>query len=138
MKTETWRVVCDDGVREVVVECLRDFGASRQYRVEGVLLVARCARVAVGRWASRDDGETVPLAVREVVGPGEATGAERVAAERGRLTAACDSVRDRELCEADRDVHMGVVARPPQSRHYAAACAAIECADAIGATGGAS
>ncbi len=49
------------------------------------------------------------------------------------VLASMERIRDRELCEADRDVQLGTHAVPSGSHHYAAACAAIECIDALAA-----
>jgi len=67
-----------------------------------------------------------------------------VAAERSRIRTACDAIRDRALAEAERevrdldeglgplDIRDSAVLKLAGTQHYALACGAIECADAIG------
>ena len=168
MNGKTWRVMGEDGTRDVVVEYRGYVGDGRsQYAVSGVYIVDVSERMAVTRWCAM---EAHALPVREILAPGELSAEERVAAairsygrvltetrgslaeacdaavaaERSRIRTACDAIRDRALAEAERevrdldeglgplDIRDSAVLKLAGTQHYALACGAIECADAIG------
>ena len=130
---ETWRVVLEPGeVREVRVTPLDDGNyvamsgyVDGEFDYQGYGDAPRSAVVEL----STDTQEGWPVV--EIVAPGSLTAAERIAALVDRAVAACNAVRDRELVDAEQDVGVGGIEDASQSQHYAAACAAIECADAI-------
>lgn len=85
MTTGTWRVVVDDGgVREVPVRVedgQMSVGAGPGPRVWDVRMSPRFAVASLA--------VSVGWRVREILAPGEATAAERVAAETARCAAVC-------------------------------------------------
>lgn len=142
--SETWRVLCEGGEvhAPVVVEAKGEprsffalFGESDD-RQSGW---AEDPRIAVIDLARKMRWKT-----REILAPGELSAEERVAAERERIRAACGEIRDRALAEAEREVRQldaglgpldirdSATVKLAGTHHYALACGAIECADAIG------
>ena len=121
MKTEAWRVVCEDGtIRSVIVEDRGGADEGRyQYTVSGVYLVDRSPRLAVGRWCAM---ESHALPVVEIVAPGALTAAERVDAERERCATVC-----RDIARA----YLNDINGAGFPRHSGAYSVADGCANAI-------
>lgn len=100
MNGKTWRVMGEDGTRDVVVEYRGYVGDGRsQYAVSGVYIVDVSERMAVTRWCAM---EAHALPVREILAPGELSAEEQVVAAirsygsvltetRGSLASACDA-----------------------------------------------
>ena len=91
------------------------------------------ARIAAVMHCAPADGDDLVEAVRLLVAERDAAVAQREALVTAvqNVAAKLDAIRDREICEAERDVHLGTHAVVSGSQHYAAACAAIECADVV-------
>lgn len=163
--SEAWRVILGTGeVRDMSLARSHMVGAPWVPNDDG-LCGAADPRIAVTAYAG---ARAWP--VREILAPGEFSAEEMVVAairsygsvltetrgslaeacdaaavaERSRIRAACDAIRDRALVEAEREVRQldaglgpldirdSAALRLAGTQHYALACGAIECADAIG------